>query len=75
MEEAVLEPKKFNAKPELKYDQGKLIAKGSLGIDTDGDGQNSVALSIALEIDAKEAVSEIVKSGVPQWLKDLLPKE
>lgn len=61
-------------KPELKYENGKLIAKGSVGIDTDKDGEFSVGLSAEMFIDAKEAVAEIIKAGIPQWMKDLLEK-
>jgi hypothetical protein len=71
MEQAV-EAKKVSLKPELKYHEGKLIAKASVGVDTDGDGIHAVAASVSVEIDAKEAVNEIIKDGAPQWLKDLL---
>lgn len=66
--------KKVSLKPELKYNQGKLIAKASVGVDTDGDGLHAVSASVMVEIDAKEAVNEIVKEGAPQWLKDLVNK-
>ena len=62
-------------KPELKYENGKLLAKTEVGIDTDKDGQNAVGAKFEMYIDGKEAVAEIIKSGVPQWLKDMLPKE
>lgn len=61
-------------KPELKYENGKLIAKASVGIDTDKDGEMSAGMSAEMFIDAKEAVAEIVKQGIPQWMKDLLAK-
>jgi len=64
--------KKVNLKPSLKYVDGKLIASASVGVDTDNDGINAVSASISVEIDAKEAVTELVKDGAPQWLKDLL---
>lgn len=59
-------------KPTLKYENGKLKAVAEVGIDKDNDGLNSVSLRAELEIDAMEAVNEIVKDGAPQWLKDLL---
>lgn len=59
-------------KPKLKYEDGKLKASASVGLDTDKDGVNAVAASLVVEIDAKEAVSEIVKDKVPEWLKELL---
>lgn len=61
-------------KPELKYENGKLLAKAEVGVDTDKDGQNSVGAKVEIYIDAKEAVAEIIKSGVPEWMKDMLPK-
>lgn len=62
-------------KPSLKYEDGKLKAAASVGIDKDKDGIQSVSLKAELEIDAMEAVNEIIKDGVPQWLKDLLGKK
>ena len=59
-------------KPILKYENGKLKAMASIGIDGDKDEKNSVSLKAELEIDAFEAVNEIVKDGAPQWLKDLI---
>lgn len=59
-------------KPTLKYENGKLKAIASVGIDKDKDGAHSVSLKAELEIDAMEAVNEIIKDGAPQWLKDLL---
>lgn len=60
--------------PELKYEEGKLIAKVSVGLDTDKDGVKSVGADVVIFIDAKEAFSEIIKQEIPQWLKDLLSK-
>lgn len=59
-------------KPQLKYEEGKLKASFSAGLDMDKDGQSSVGAEINVFIDAKEAVAEIVKDGAPDWLKDLL---
>lgn len=59
-------------KPKLKYENGKLIANASVGVDGDKDGINSVSLKAELEINAMEAVNEIIKDGVPEWLKNLL---
>lgn len=61
-------------KPELKYENGKLVAKADIGIDTDKDGQNAVGLQAMIYIDAQEAVAEILKQGVPEWLKGLIEK-
>jgi hypothetical protein len=59
-------------KPTLKYEDGKLKASAAVGVDTDKDGKQAVSLKAELEIDAMEAVNEIIKDGAPQWLKDLL---
>ena len=61
-------------KPQLKYENGKLLAMAEVGVDTDKDGQSAVGAKVEIYVDAKEAVAEIIKSGVPQWLKDMLPK-
>jgi hypothetical protein len=59
-------------KPEMKYEDGKLKISASAGVDSDKDGQSSVKASLQIEVDAMEAIGEIVKNEVPQWLKDLL---
>lgn len=59
-------------KPQLKYEDGKLKASASVGIDKDKDGIQSVSLKAELEINAMEAVGEIIKDGVPDWLKKML---
>jgi hypothetical protein len=61
-------------KPELKYENGLLIAKAFTGVDGDKDGVYSVKAEVVLTIDAKEAVTEILKNEVPQWLNDLIAK-
>ena len=61
-------------KPTLTYEDGKLMAQGAVGIDTDKDGEFAVGLEAKMYIDAQEAVAEIIKSGIPQWMKDLLAK-
>lgn len=61
-------------KPELKYEDGKLIAKVAVGLDTDKDGENAVGADVLIYIDAKEAFAEILKQELPSWLKDLLSK-
>ena len=55
-------------KPQIKYADGKLIVNAEVGVDTDKDGKNAVSLKAELEIDAMEAVGEIVKDKVPEWL-------
>lgn len=62
-------------KPSLKYADGKLVAAASVSLDSDKDGQPSVKASVNVEIDAMEAVGEIVKDKVPSWLKDLISKK
>jgi len=62
-------------KPELKYENGKLVAKAAVGVDTDKDGQNAIGAEVVVYVDAKEAVAEIIKSGAPDWLKAMLPAE
>lgn len=57
----------------LKFENGKLIGDVSVGIDSDKDGIQSVALVASIQVDAEEAISEVFKSE-PQWLKDLLAK-
>jgi hypothetical protein len=61
-------------KPELKFENGMIVAKAVTGVDADKDGQHSIKAEVVLTIDAKEAVSEIIKNEIPQWLKDLLAK-
>lgn len=59
-------------KPELKYENGKLMVKAAVGVDADKDAVNSVELALEISIDAMEAVNEMIKGEVPQWLKDLV---
>jgi hypothetical protein len=59
-------------KPEMKYEDGKLVVDASAQVDADKDGKPSVSASVKIEIDAMEAVSEIIKKEVPEWLKGLL---
>jgi hypothetical protein len=61
-------------KPELKYENGLLIAKAFTGVDADKDGIHSVKAEVILTIDAKEAVTEILKNEIPQWFNDLVYK-
>lgn len=60
-------------KPEIKFENGKIKAVAQAGLDKDQDGVQSVALKVELEIDAVEAITEIVKKDVP-FLKDILAK-
>jgi hypothetical protein len=62
-------------KPQIKYEDGKLIVNAEVGVDTDHDGKNAVGLKAELHIDAMEAVGEIVKNEVPEWLKALINKQ
>lgn len=62
-------------KPELTYENGMLVAKAQVGVDTDKDGQMSAGAEVKMFIDAKEAFSEIIKQEIPQWMKDLLAKK
>lgn len=62
-------------KPEITYQDGKIIAKASVGVDTDKDGAFAVSASMEVQIDAVEAVNEIIKNEVPAWLKDLIAKK
>jgi len=59
-------------KPEIKYENGKIVARAGAQVDTDKDGQPALTATIVVEIDAMEAVSEIVKNEVPEWLKNLI---
>jgi len=59
-------------KPELKYENGKLVIKASIGVDNDHDGKSSLAVGLQVEVDAVEAIGEIMKDEVPGWLKDLV---
>ena len=59
-------------KPKLKYENGKLVVEAAVGVDTDHDGKQAVSLKVNLEIDAMEAVGEIVKDKVPDWLKEII---
>ncbi len=69
-----MEPKKVSVEPKLKYENGKLVAQVAVNFDGDGDGLPSVSFNSSLALDAKEAVTEIVKDGVPSWLQELLDK-
>ncbi len=62
-------------KPELKYENGKLIAKASAGVDSDKDGQLAAGVEVVLFVDAQEAVAEIIKQEIPEWLKALIAKK
>ncbi len=59
-------------KPEIKYENGKIVAKASTMVDADKDGQAALTASVVVEIDAAEAVGEIIKNEVPEWLKKLI---
>lgn len=59
-------------KPEIKYEDGKIVATASVAVDADKDGKPSVSASVVVEIDAMEAVNEIIKKEIPEWLKNLL---
>lgn len=63
------------SKPEIKYEEGKIVAKVNQGLDADKDGKNSIEAELLVKIDAIEAVSEIIKNEVPQWLLDLIAKK
>ena len=62
-------------KPEIKYEDGKLIAKMEVGVDKNEDGQMSAGAEVKMYIDAKEAVEEIISQGVPEWLKNLIDQK
>lgn len=62
-------------KPEIKYENGKIVAKAAVGVDTDKDGAFAVSAAVEVQIDAVEAVNEIIKNEVPAWLKDLIAKK
>jgi hypothetical protein len=66
---------KVNAKPSLKYVDGNIVATMSVGLDMDQDQVNSVTAEIDVKINAMEAVSEVIKDGVPEWLTNLLSKK
>lgn len=61
-------------KPELKYEEGKIKAKIAVGVDSDKDGVFSAGITSEFFIDAKEAVSEVFKSGIPDWAKKIIEK-
>ena len=61
-------------KPELKYEDGKLKAKIEVGVDSDKDGILAAGLASEFFIDAKEALNEIFKSGIPEWAKKIIEK-
>lgn len=62
-------------KPELKYEDGKLIASAAVGVDSDKDGQLAAGVEVKMFLDAKEAVAEIIKQEIPEWLKNLISKK
>ena len=55
----------------LKFENGKLIAPLSYGLDSDKDGVKSVLLEASLTIDAVEAVTEIWKNA-PEFLLQIV---
>ena len=59
-------------KPQIKYENGKIIAEGITSVDSDKDGKAALSIHLQVQIDAMEAVSEIIKNEVPEWLKTLL---
>lgn len=61
-----------NMQKSMKHEDGKLKIQVSDGVDMDKDGVQSVSTAFSIEINAVEAVNEIVKDGAPQWLKDLV---
>lgn len=61
-------------KPELKYEEGKLKVKIEVGVDSDKDGILAAGLASEFFIDAKEALNEIFKSGIPDWAKKIIEK-
>lgn len=60
-------------KPELKFENGKLIANAATSVDTDKDGVAALTASVVVSIDAAEAVTEIAKKDLP-WLKAIIEK-
>jgi hypothetical protein len=62
-------------KPEIKFENGKLVASVKVGVDVDNDGINSVGADVTIYLDAKEVVTEIIKTEIPSWLKDLLERK
>ncbi len=59
-------------KPSVEMKDGKLVATAQTQVDSDGDGKAALSAKVEIEIDPIEAVNEIVKNEVPQWLKDLI---
>ncbi len=64
--------RKKEMKPQIKYEGGKIFAQGIAALDSDKDGKAAVTIAVEVQIDAMEAVSEIIKNEVPEWLKTLL---
>lgn len=63
--------------PEIVKENGKTVAKLNVGLDTDGDGVNSISAGIFVELNEGESVDEAVKrllgtANVPAWLKIVL---
>lgn len=59
-------------KPKVELKDGNLLVTASAGVDSDNDGEFSAGVNVQVFVDSKEAVAEIIKSGVPEWLKNLI---
>lgn len=60
-------------KPEMKFENGKIVVSVSAQLDTDKDGVPSAETSLVQKIDLAEAVNEAFKTDA-QWVIDLVGK-
>jgi hypothetical protein len=60
-------------KPEIKFEDGKLILKAGYAIDADQDQKAAAKIDLVVELDPAEIVSEIAKKDLG-WLDALIAK-
>lgn len=51
--------------PVVKFEAGKLLIKAGASIDTDKDTKAAAKVSIDIELDPAEVISEIAKKDMP----------
>ena len=62
---------KFQGKPQIKVEDGKVILGGVGSYDGNEDGKASLEMDVAMKIDAAELILELAKVDLP-WLNSLV---
>lgn len=62
---------KFEAKPSIKVEDGKVIIGGSGLYDGNEDGKASIELGMSAKVDAAQLILELAKVDLP-WLNSLV---